>query len=318
MPDSWEPTIDPRGSSSIDLFLQEYVGKHPGLRFGPLVRAARQACGVSQRTAAWHLARLVTYGDLVLLSNRTYVVRGAAPSPPRPVVEVRNYEGMVSMPVDGTSQEFTVKEFRVVSGELDRLEWPVPELARQFVWWGSMPNRLTLNENVRVPTRMRAHVVRFTPPLSSKDPIWHRYQIYGETARYARMAHERQAGPQGEAGEEFTQTEWIGLPRQRELFSYRWAPDAHMRLVVVLPHGYPIGVVRCRVRSLSDPSRSDHDEEARLVELGREEHGQEGFRRSRTVLSVSVPEPQLDLSYELEWRLPTTAQRRRWIAAQHW
>ncbi len=50
-----------------------------------------------------------------------------------------------------------------------------------------------------------------------------------------------------------------------------------------------------------------------MESLGKERWGQDGFRRIGTTLALTVPRPRLDRRYGVEWGLPTTARRDRWL-----
>jgi hypothetical protein len=84
------------------------------------------------------------------------------------------------------------------------------------------------------------------------------------------------------------------------------------RLQVVLPLRYPIGKVRGRVRLLTEPDHLDTNEEGRLNLLRADEWDQNGLVRTGSTIALSVPKPEPDRLYEIQWTLPTRAQRRKW------
>ncbi|MCI4336601.1 MAG: hypothetical protein L3K17_05325 [Thermoplasmata archaeon] len=304
------------GPSQLDTFLTNYVGSKPGVRFGELTQAAQVACQVSRGTAARHLARLVRYGDLTLLPDRTYLVGGPSASDLRPVLEIRWFEGTVTVHPDGSARVAFHREFRVISGQLDFFTFFSPKPPRQFVWWCTAASHATRIPDIRSQSREFTYRIEFEPPLSSRNAKWQRMHIDVELPTWYRMsrAPSREPGnamPPGDAGWE---AESIEVEAQARSYAQRVAPDAHLRLQVVLPPGYPSGRLRGRVSFQNKPSRTDPVEEARLAALELDRRGQGGLRRAGDAFTLSIPRPRLDRRYELHWALPTALQRTRWLA----
>lgn len=300
----------------IDAFLIQYIRDNPGLRFAAIVRATQGSCQVSRRTAAWHLSRLVTYGDLTLLPNRTYVAGDPAAPTARAIIEVRFIDGAVTIHPDGSSRVFLQSEFRVTSGRIDHLEFRWPKPSRRFVWWCTADSRWFRAPSAQVPDRVPTDYVRFATPLSSRDHAWQQYRLYADVPQRYSMARGAATVLRSKAvqSEVRCESEWLGLPNENLRYGHRLTSDAHFRLAVILPEGYPAGPIRCHVRLMPELDRVDSTEEIRVAALGDGEGRQEGLRRYGSMLILSVPRPRLDRRYEVEWALPSVAQRGRWLA----
>jgi hypothetical protein len=83
---------------------------------------------------------------------------------------------------------------------------------------------------------------------------------------------------------------------------------------VELPEGYPVTDVRCRVLLTEDLDQVDEAEERRLSRSSGDQQLLYGLRRAGSTLSLSVPRPLMNRRYAIEWRLPTRAERSRWLA----
>jgi hypothetical protein len=306
------------GASHIELFLLRFVRSNPGLRFGALVKAAQAGRRVPRTTTARHLARLVRLGDVTLLPDHTYVLGQSSTAPGRPVVEVRWYEVTSVLRPDGSARIFTEEEWRVVSGQLDNIEFTHPKPTRQFVWWCSEAGQLARIPAQRSPSRLAMHRIEWDRPLNPRKSSWERICVSRDLPRWYRMV--REAGPEGRSppsGEPLSQeSDSVGLPSHGRRFGVRLAGDAHLRLMVVLPDGYPVGPIRCRVRFQAESGRTDTAEEHRLAKLGTDPWHQDGLRRFGPTLTLSIPQPLLDRDYQIEWALPDRTRRNLWLAGQ--
>ncbi|MCI4322700.1 MAG: hypothetical protein L3K03_01530 [Thermoplasmata archaeon] len=238
---------------------------------------------------------------------------------PRAVVEIRWSDEAVIIRPDGTARVFTQREFRVVSGRLEHLEFTLPRPARQFIWWCSTAGQLTEIPAARAPTRECTYHLEFATPLTAQKPSWQWISVNADLPRWYRMAAGTAAKSRGVvAHNKFdTESESILVPSQNQRFRQRLTTDAHLRLQVMLPEGYPAGPAQCRVRFLTEADHVDTTEELRLAELGRNPSNQDGFRQFGKTFTLSVPHHLLDRRYEIEWELPTAAQRDRWLGAKH-
>ncbi len=309
---SWD--ADPR---DVEGFLIRYVRANPGRRFGAITEATQLACHVSYRTAAWHLARLVTYGEIALLRNRTYSIPEAPPSSARALLEVRWDSQYVTVGPDGTARELKQQEFRVVSGLLKYREWNYPTRPRHLTWWSTVPGRVVYVPPRVSKNRLNTFRAMFESPLSARDSTWHRAEVVVEMGSWFRMARASgNGGPtRGAVSKSVLESEWTGLPSQSSRHGYRFSPDAYLRLQVVLPEHFPVGRVGCHVRFMIDDSRFDPQEEARVAELSKDPSSLDGLRRYGRMLVLSVPQPLLDRRYEIDWGLPSIATRSRPRAA---
>jgi hypothetical protein len=311
------PAGEPVDTSTLERFLLSYVGANPGCAFGPLVLAAQRSCHVARATAARHLARLVRFGELTLLPDRTYRLGEPTSPPDRPVVEVRWFSGMISVDPDGSARITTQRELRVISGRLPLLEFLEPPGARRFVFWTDAAGRLS-----RVPasrSRLRRPSYRFEPesPLTARRTAWHRFVVHGDFAGAYQMVRAAGRPARRSAGrdESTRQSEEVSVTSQTPLYAQRLSPDAQLRLHVALPERYPVGRAHCWVRFANDPRRFDEAEEARVAALGRDRSHSDGLRQYGSTLVLSVPRPHLDRLYEIGWTLPRPEERRRWLAS---
>ena len=313
-----DPKLD-ADTPDIEGFLVRYVRANPGSRFGAITQATQLACHVSYRTAAWHLARLVTYGEITLLRNRTYSIPEAPPSSARALLEVRWDSQYLTGYPDGTARELKQQEFRVVSGLLKYREWNYPTKPRQLTWWSTVPGRVVYVPPRLSKNRLNTFRAMFEKPLSARDSTWHRAEVIVEMASWFRMARKAsKASPTGgSVSKSVSESEWNGLPSQSSRHGYRFSADAYLRLHVVLPERFPVGRVGYHVRFMLDDSRFDAHEERRLADLTSDRNTLDGLRQYGRILVLSVPQPRLDRRYEIEWRLPSTATRDRWLAASH-
>lgn len=280
--------------------------------------AAHVAHRIPRRTAATHLARLVRFGEVVQLANHSYVV-GSATSPlPRAILEYNWLDEVWIIRPDGAVERLFRAEFRVAWGRIEHFEIPTARPTRQFVWTSTVPSRVSKSPSSRTSARGSVQSVQFAKPLDARNTAWQRYFAYADLPRSYRMSHDpkERSGRQSPGGELASESEGITTESQNTRYGYRVTPNAHLRLQVVLPRNYPIGFARYRVRYLAEPAHVDVGEESRLSLLAKEEWGQDGFRRAGATLTLSVPRFQLDRRYEIEWGLPTPAQRDRWLGGR--
>jgi hypothetical protein len=311
------PDPQPR-ATSVAQFLVRYVKENPGVRFGPIVKAARTSCRISLATATRHLARSVRFGEIVLLPDHTYIAGDSNAPPGRPILEVRWFDMAVVIYPDGSSRGFTQREFRVVSGEISYAEFAGPKRERQLIATSTMPSRLVKVSSRHAHNRRSTHRLEFAKALNARDPSWQRICVNVLFPKFYRMERSGSRGADEVAtgADSTTESESVEIPSQSRLFGSRLIRDARLRLQVVLPEGYPIGPVRCRVRFLNDPDRFDVAEEARMAELAKDEWSQDGLRRFGTTFTLSVPYPQVDKAYQIVWTLPIESARKRWLASR--
>jgi hypothetical protein len=302
----------------VESFLLRYVRANPGLEFSAIIQATQASCHVSRATAARHLSRLVGLGGVKLRPDRTYVLGEPMSPAPRAVIEIRWSDEAVIVRPDGTARVFTQREFRVVSGRLEHLEFTLPKPARQFIWWCTSAGQLTEIPASRSRTRECTYHLEFTTPLTAQKPSWQWISVNADLPRWYRMAAGAPAKSRRvTAHNKFdTESESILVPSQNQRFRQRLTTDAHLRLQVMLPEGYPVGQARCRVRFLTEEDHVDSAEELRVAELGRNPSNQDGFRRFGNTFTLSVPRHMLDRRYEIEWGLPLPTLRNRWLNAQ--
>ncbi|MCI4323945.1 MAG: hypothetical protein L3K03_08035, partial [Thermoplasmata archaeon] len=302
----------------IETFLVRHIRANPGLGFRDLVQAAQLVCHVSRATAARHLSRLVRFGEVALRPDRTYSLAEPTAPAPRPIVEVRWFDLDLLIRPDGTARAFEQREFRVVSGQLDHIEFTHPKPMRQFTWWCSTPAHMSTIPSIRSTTRLSTHRFEFATPLTARSSAWHRIQIAVETPVWYRMAYDpgHRAPRVPLPNEPSKESESIEVPSHGHRFGQRLAPDAHLGLHIVLPKGYPIGPARSRVRFLTEPGRVDLAEQLRVAKLKEDEWHQDGLRRFGTTFTLSIPRPKLDRHYEIQWTLPDPTHRARWLSEQ--
>jgi hypothetical protein len=313
-----DPTLASPGLAEIDSFLIQHIRDNPGTRFGAIVQAAQSSRRISRAAAAKHLSRLVRFGDVRLLPDHTYIIGESTASTSRATTEDRWLNQVVIIRPDGSARLVLEQEFRVVLGQLDHLEFVDPKAPRQFIWWCTAAGHLTKLAAMRAPTRLPTHNLGFTIPLTARNPAWQRVCQNLDLPHWYRMAYSprpRSSTSRGR-GEPEHESESITYLSQDRRLGHRLTSDAHLRLQVVLPEGYPVGPARFRVHFVTEPGVVDSAEEMRLAKLGDDESRQEGFRRAQGILTLSVPRPRLDRRYEIEWTLPTTTERSRWLTAE--
>jgi hypothetical protein len=304
--------------TDTDSFLLQYIRSNPGVRFGALSRATQLACHVSRATATRRIARLVRFGEVTLLPDRTYVAGGSTTPPSRAVMEIHWTDDAVVIRPDGSSRDFVRREFRVVSGQLDHILINHPGPVRQFIYWSTTAGRMKWVPASRTPSRQGKHLFSFAAPLTARTTTWQRMSWTTEFPKLYRMAYTPKSGAprSGAEGETARESEAVEFETESRRFEHRFSPEAHLRLQIVFPEDYPIGPARCRVRFGTEPNRFDVIEERRLAKLSGDRWRLDGMRRSGTTLTLSVPQPLLDREYEIEWALPTTTERVRWLTAQ--
>jgi hypothetical protein len=236
----------------------------------------------------------------------------------RTAVELRRQDVHIVVHADGSAWTLSRQEIRVVSGELDHLEYDSGKFMRQFTWWSTAPAQLVRVSGSLLPSREPEWHLRFAEPLRARDAAWHWLYAEGEwPKRYYRMTYDPPSGAGKRPDPKLErEVESIVAVAQGVRFARRMSPDAHIRLQMVFPEGYPLGRVRLRVRVTPDRVRTDLDEERRIARLAHDAFHQDGLRRDRHAITLSVPHPLLDRDYAIEWGLPTNAQRDRWWASR--
>ncbi|MCI4324141.1 MAG: hypothetical protein L3K03_09075 [Thermoplasmata archaeon] len=318
MADKVPPRTGPARSREEDVgpFLLQYVQANPGLKFGVILRAAQAARNISRATAARHLSRLVRFGEIVLLPNHTYTVGGAPASTTRAMLETRWYDLTVVVQPSGSTQVLIQEEFRVSFGQLDHLDFGWAKPIRKFSWWCTTPGHVSQVPAKRAPSGIPTRRIEFSSPLTARKPEWQRYCLIAHLPDRHRMSYRPKTGARGVpmARERVWETESIDFSSQDRRFGQRLTPDAHLRLQVAFPEGYPIGPVRSHVRFQTEPDLVDAFEEFRLAALAKVEWHQDGLQTFGSRFILSVPRPLSDRHYEIEWAIPTAAQRDRWLA----
>jgi hypothetical protein len=128
------------------------------------------------------------------------------------------------------------------------------------------------------------------------------------------MTRRREGGDAGKTSQSVTEeAEYIQVSPEGTLVRRQLAPDALFRIELVMPEDYPISGIEARARFVADPNRIDRAEEVRIQRLTRDPDGVFGLRCLRSMYVLSVPSPQMDRRYSIEWQLPTPGQRKRWI-----
>lgn len=302
----------------VDSFLIRHIRTNPGLGFGAVIQATQLACRVSRAGAARHLSRLVSLGDVTLLPDHTYAATEPTALSGRAVTEIRWSDRVVLIHPDGSARILQQREFRVVSGQIDHFEVDHSRGGSQFIWWFTVAGHVSRVPSSHTPTRVSKHRFELATPLTARKSTWIRVCMSEELPKWYRM----EATPNATArappvpSSQSCGSDSIGISSQAPRFGNRLTPDAYLRLEVVLPEGYPVKSARCRVHSRTEPDRFDSAEEVRLAKLGEAEWRLDGLQRFGSAFTLSVPQPVLDREYEIEWTLPTTDQRRRWLDAQ--
>jgi hypothetical protein len=305
-------------SRPVEAFIATYVRSHPGSAFGVLIQALRTEFGVSRSTAARYLSDAVRYGEVARLPDQTYVASGLETYSTRPVVEVRRHHEIFLVAPNGRVTAFLEEEFRVVSGRLDHIEVRLPRVPRNPDWWLSWPARASGVAPDNTPESVYTIRHDFFRPLTPRRTEWQQlYASFGAPHSY-RMARSDRTLPSTSdpRRDPAYASEAIEVRSELPRFRRRLAPDAHMRVQVVLPDGYPIGSIRCRVFLQTESNRRDLLEEERVVRLTKEPASRDGLRRAGSIIVLTVPRPKIDRVYWLEWELPTRVQRNRWLANQ--
>jgi hypothetical protein len=231
-------------------------------------------------------------------------------------LEFRSFYNAYILKPEGSARLLTMREIRVCSGQLESFEFSESNPRSQFVWWCSRPATMARVPAAQAPDRRPRHRLDFQEPVNSRDRAWLEIRTNVDVPRQYRMfrnpaTRSRSAADRAHADSEF---ESIGLLSQGPRFARRFAPGAHLRLEIVLPDHFPMGSIRCRTQFQTRPSRVDVAEDLRLSQLGKAAQNQEGLRRFGTTFTLSVPNPQLDRHYGIEWRLPDVPEWRRWVA----
>lgn len=308
----------PTSPRSIDDYLLEFIRTNPGRRFGEIVRAAQAALGISRRSSAWHLARLVRFGDLEVGADHSYAIGNPSVPNALPIVELRWYDQLHAIEPDGTTRYYVTREFRLLSGRMEHMEVYFDPPARLFSGWGSEASRNRQVSADEASTGRPAYFIEFARPLDSRDPKWHRVCFTAEIPREHPLF--QATGPRSSAGpttlSDRKDRAWIQVPAQDVRFGRRLTSDSLMRLQVAFPLDFPMSRVRLRVRLLAQLDRFDSAEEARLTRFGEGAWDLGGLRRLGSIVTLVVPQPLLDRRYEIEWTLPTKARFDRWLGAR--
>jgi hypothetical protein len=187
------------------------------------------------------------------------------------------------------------------------------------MWWCTRASRVSEIAAMNSPDRLPSTEIHLEPPVSARESTtWQRYALSMEYPTLFHMSHS--AGAKGRravgAGDRVYESASISTESEGKRVGYRLTEGAHLVLRVELPVGYPVGPARSRVRLQSRPSQEDALEEERLKLLAGDASRCDGLHRFGSVFLLSVPQPLLNRVYEIEWVLPTTAQRASWIASE--
>jgi hypothetical protein len=305
-------------SKPVEAFIAEQVRSHPGSAFGALIHAIRAEFGVSRSTAARYLSDAVRYGEVARLPDQTYVASGLETYSTRPVVEVRRHHEIFLVEPKGSVTAFLEEEFRVVSGRLDHIEVRLPRAPRTPDWWLSWPSRASGVAPDNTPESVYTVRHDFFRPLTPRRTEWQQlYASFGAPHSYRMVRSARtQSSTSDPRRDPDYASESIEVRSELPRFRRRLAPDAHMRLQVILPEGYPHGAIRCRVFLQTESNRRDPVEEERIDRLSADPASRDGVRQAGSKLLLTVPRPKIERVYWLEWELPTHAQRNRWLEHQ--
>ena len=232
----------------------------------------------------------------------------------RALVEIRWYEVSVIIAPDGSARMISEEEWRVVSGQLEHVEFNHPKRPRQFIIWCTAPGRLSRLPASQGPNLLSVDRIDFLSPLTARHAEWVRTCVNVEwPAWYSMAAPDSVKTRQGAAAGRAREFQSIDVLSHGRRFSRRLAANAILRLQVMFPAGYPVGRVRSRVVHQTETEHSDDVEGKRLNDLSRDESSQHGLRRFGRTMTLSVPKPLPDRHYLIEWDLPTAAQRRKWL-----
>jgi hypothetical protein len=314
---STAPGNSDRGVGTVEAFLVEYIRSHPGLRFGVIVQATQQACRSSRATTAKHLARLVRFGELVLLPDHTYVRGEPTSATARATLEYRSMNTTLIISASGSAQALLEPTFRVVAGELDHMEFQFPYSVRHPRWWRTMAGQEGRLPDPP-PSRTNTYRLDFGTPLTARRPVWQSICLSLVIPGAFRMSRPSSIATRKGAGRESATRETLDVPvsSQGRRFGRCFAPDARLRQQAIFPIGYPVGAARGRVLYLTEPDRRDTEEEARIEKLAENRGYLDGLHRVENMLSLSVPRPRLDRIYGVEWDLPTRPQFDHWRARE--
>ena len=301
------PSMDRKGTD-VEAYLLDSIRKRPRRRFGQLIADAQAVHGASRATIAYHLSKLVRFGEVSLLADHTYEAGGSpGTGVVKPIREIRWESSTFIVNSDGSARWIFEEEFRVVLGTLAHQSYFFPEWPRTFSWWSSAPGRVVRVRPADLPSRELSWRYDFMPPLSARraDPqrtvidaiLPHWYDSTGG----AKMP--RTAGRLPTASVQ--QRESDEILSQAASFRNRVSADSRLRLAVSIPPEYPAKSFRFRVRVAGEPQLRDLAEEERLSVLSHKTDCQEGFRRYGWMATLSVPNPKLDRNYEITWRTPT-------------
>jgi hypothetical protein len=291
------------------------IQSRPGLKFGELVGGVQRTQRLSRRTIARHLSRLVRFGDVTLLADHSYALGSQGEHAISAEVEYRWEDYTDVIHPDGSALMCSEKEFRMVSGQLDRLEFPLYKPPRLFHWWCTAGGKVSRLPAARSPNSMELYRIEFPTPLTPRDGGWHRYKLSMEFHGIHQMASSpprasvRRGARAAPPSHSFSAT----VRSENRTSRIRLSSNAHLRLAVVFPHGYPVDWVRPAIRFGSELGPRDSIEERRVVNLGEEERHSEGLHRTANMVTLSVPRPQMGRNYQIEWALPSVARRDRWL-----
>jgi hypothetical protein len=299
----------------VDRSLSRYIRTNPGQRFRSIVRASEAECGVSRATVARHLAKLVRFGDVGILPNRTYFVTGQAKDVGRPTVEYGDFSSTILIRSDGSSYEEMRRKFRVVSGHLGHFELTNPVTPHYIEWFSSVPARSVSSNNSPSSGFMSPFGLEFRKPITGRVADWQVLQCFGEIPRSYPMV-ESHGARQRPGVVVRTASAGIYVPSEGPRLHSHLSKDAVAQLQVLFPPRYPIGRSRVRVQYLTERRMVDAAEEDRLKRLSSDPWQTAGFRKLETGLILTVPGPLRDRRYLIEWTLPTDQERNEWLRSE--
>ncbi|MCI4322441.1 MAG: hypothetical protein L3K03_00205 [Thermoplasmata archaeon] len=310
----------PRSASprQIESFLLDHLRDHPRLRYRELVRATVDARRGSERTAARALAGLVELGEVVQLADASYAMAGSSEAPFPVVLERQWLELWGSVQADGSYWSNLSSTSRVVQGRLEFAPIVVPGGALCHTWWSSHPHRIRQVSPDESDSGLPMEVMEYREPLTARNRDWvrHTFEIgFPPVLRMWDGAPGHEADETRGVDARYESARFLEPSQPRPGVSYRFSPDAHFRMRLLFPPGYPFGEASLQVQVGGSGSRSDAAEVARIEALGRDPQSPEGLRRIGSTLSLSVPHPRLDRSYRVRWRLPSRAAYLRWLSS---